>query len=107
MARSRAKSRVRVVHEYAVAIADHPIRVQKESDGNRTAIGIAAYPAQHAVIVAEILRPSLSLNSAVGTLRIDERLKCLGLNEERGPHWFSRTRSGRSTEIQKHTEISH
>src|SRR5262249_21143177 len=71
-----------VVHEGAVAVADHAVGAEEEANRDRPTVGVATYPAQHAVVGPQLAQSPLRLVAAVRALGVDERLVGLGLRND-------------------------
>src|SRR5262249_978379 len=64
-----------VKDEDAVGVADDAMRVEEEAERNGHAVGVAAQPAQHAVVVTQLAGAALRLVDAVGAFRVDQGRK--------------------------------
>src|SRR5262249_20882602 len=73
------KAGVGVVDEDAIRVADDAVRIEEEAIGDGAAVVLAAHPAEHAVIVAQVAGAALGLIAAVRAARIDEGLEGVGL----------------------------
>src|SRR5437763_1224733 len=58
------------------------MRVEEESLRNRSTIGVAAQPAEDAIVVAQLLRSPFGLIATVRAVGVDERRKGLGIGDD-------------------------